>query len=401
MAAAGSKRFSSSEIVAATGLAVGQQVTKQDMQAAANRLAQTGLFSSVNYRYSSQGVKVALAFQVADARTLPVTFDNFPWFTGKELDQIIRQKVGLFDGTAPESGSYDDAIGAAIEDRLRALRVPGHVEYRLIERLVGSGMEVQYRLVEPAGDSTMNVGSVEFTDPLAQHDERVHDRLQDLVGKPFSRYYVNVFVDEQVRPIYLSQGYLRVGFGPPEARFTGNPNVGGLSPVLVIVPVTPGPRFQWGEATWSGNTVFTASALDRLLGLAPGATADGLAIEAGWQKIRDEYGAKGYLDAALDPEPVFDNAKATVAYHVNISEGKPYRMGKLVIDGLSPEAERRVRRAWKIDPGQAFDLTYFHAFVSDIAKQALGDLPVHYQHIGSFLDRHPHEQTVDVLLDFR
>ena len=394
--ATGSKKFSSAEIATASGLKVGDQVGREDLQLAANRLAATGLFSSVNYRFASKGDSVSLEFQLTDAKTIPVAFDNFPWFTDQELDKAIQQSVGLFDGTSPEDGSYVDAIGAAIKKQLDTIGVPGRVEHRVIERPIGSGLEVQFRLVGP----TLTVGSVEFTDPLASHDQRVTERLQDLIGKPFSRYYVNVFAAEQVRPIYLSQGFLQVRFGPPEARFSGNPNHPDLGHVIVIVPVTPGPRFTWGGVNWSGETVFNAAALDRMIGLSQGQTADGLAIEAGWEKIRESYGAKGYLDVSLDAEPNYDAAKATAGYNVKVTEGQPYRMGKLVITGLSLDAERRVRKAWLLRSGQTFDLSYFHTFLTDVAKEALAGLPVHYQHIGRFLQRDEKKHTVDAMLDF-
>jgi hypothetical protein len=396
LTASGSAKFSSAQIVAACGLKTGQEITREDLQLAANRLAATGLFSSVKYRFASKGSNVSLEFQVADGPTLPVAFDNFPWFTDEELSNDIRQAVGIFDGTSPESGSYVDAIGLAIEKQLQSLGVQGRVEHRLIQRPVGSGMEVQFRLV----GVTLNVGEVDFTDPVAQHDERVKERLQDLIGKPFSRYYTNVFVSEQVRPIYLSQGYLQVQFGPPEARFSGNPNRPELSPVLVVVPVQPGKQYTWNGVNWNGNTVYTASALDRMIGLQPGQVADGLALEAGWQQVRQQYGAKGYLDASLDTQPSFDDAKGTVSYSVTITEGPPYSMGKLVISGLSVEAEERVRDAWLIRPGQPFDLNYYQAFLGDIVKKALADLPVHYRYIGRYLQRHPQNHTVDVMLDF-
>jgi outer membrane protein assembly factor BamA len=394
--ATGSQKFSPAQIAAASGLTVGEQVGRKDLQLAANRLAATGLFSSVQYRFASKGDSVSLEFQLTDAKTIPVAFDNFPWFTDQELDKAIQQSVGLFDDTSPEDGSYVDAIGAAIQKQLDAIGVPGRVEHRVIERPIGSGLEVQFRLVGP----TLTVGSVEFTDALASHDQRVTERLQDLIGKPFSRYYVNVFTAEQVQPIYLSQGFLQVRFGAPEARFSGNPNHPDLGHVVVIVPVTPGPRFTWGGMSWSGETVFNAAALDRMIGVSQGQTADGLAIEAGWEKIRESYGAKGYLDVSLDAEPNYDAAKATVGYNVKVTEGQPYRMGKLVVTGLSLEAERRVRKAWLLRSGQTFDLSYFHTFLSDVAKEALAGLPVHYQHIGRFLQRDQKKSTVDVMLDF-
>jgi outer membrane protein assembly factor BamA len=394
--AAGSKRFTPAQIAEASGLKVGEQVNRETLQMAANKLAKSGLFSDVHYRFSSQGPNVSLEFQVTDANTLPVAFDNFPWFTDEELDKAIRQSVELFDGTAPEDGSYVETIAAVIKKQLEAVGVPGRVEHRVLERPIGPGLEVQYRLVGP----TLTVGSVQFTDPLAQHDERVSERLQDLVGKPFSRYYVDVFAAEQVQPIYLSQGFLKVQFGAPEARFSGDPNHPDLGHVVVIVPVTPGPRFTWGGASWSGNTVYDAAALNRMMGLSQGQTADGLAIEAGWEKIRQECGKKGYLDVSLDAEPNYDDAKATVFYNVRLSEGEPYTMGKLVITNLSLEGEKRLRKNWLLRSGQTFDLEYFNIFLSEVVKEALAGTPVNYQHIGHFLQRDRKTHIVNVLLDF-
>ncbi len=392
----GPTTFSSAEILAASGLKPGQPINRGDIQAAANRLASTGLFSSVRYSFSSRGQGVDLQFQLADAPTLHVSFDYFPWFTDQELSADIRKSVGLFNGTSPESGSYVDTIGAAIQKQIQALGVQGQVEHRVIERPVGSGMEVQFRLV----GVTLDVGSVQFTDPVAQKDERVKERLVDLIGKPFSRYYTDVFVAEQVRPIYLSEGYLQAQFGAPQARFSGNPNQPEPDQVLVVVPVQPGRQYTWGGIRWSGNTVFDSQALNQAMGLHAGQTADGLAIEAGWQKVRQQYGAKGYLDASLNIQPAFDTAKATVSYDVAVSEGLPFDMGQHEISGLSVNAETRVRSAWLIRAGQPFDLDYYHAFVGDVAKKALGDLPVHYEHIGRYLQRNQ-DHSVDVMLDFR
>ncbi len=240
---------------------------------------------------------------------------------------------------------------------------------------------------------------VEFSDPLANSDPHIAERLRDLIGKPFSRYATQVFLIEQVRPVYLSHGYLRVELGTPVARVEGNPNQ--PQPGLVVqVPVTPGPIYHWCGASWSGNSVLRGDELDRLLGLREGQVADGVALAGGWERIRQRYGASGYLDVQLDPQPAYDDAHACVRYRVAITEGGQYRMGRLVISGLSPEAEKRVRQAWLLHPGQVFDLDYYRAFLDEIARRALADLPVHFERIGHLLDRHPRQGTVDVLLDF-
>ncbi|MDE3170252.1 MAG: hypothetical protein KGL75_08915, partial [Acidobacteriota bacterium] len=82
----GSRRFTSAQIAPSTGLKVGSQITRADLQQAANALAQLGPFTNVQYRFGSEPTGVVVQFQVADAPAVPVFFDNFPWFTDEQLD---------------------------------------------------------------------------------------------------------------------------------------------------------------------------------------------------------------------------------------------------------------------------------------------------------------------------
>ena len=103
--ATGTRKFPTDQIVSASGLKPGDVVTVEQIQGAADRLAALGVFSTVNYRFSSKGDTIALEFQVQEASTVPLSFDNFPWFTDGELAEAVRQEVGLFIGEAPEKGT--------------------------------------------------------------------------------------------------------------------------------------------------------------------------------------------------------------------------------------------------------------------------------------------------------
>jgi len=395
----GSKRFSEAELTAVSGLHPGDSVGREEIQAAADRLAKLGLFTDVRFRFGSKGENVTVEFQLQDAPTVPVSFDNFPWFTDAELTRELREAAGLFDGTAPEQGAILDAMTQALENLLHSRGVNASVERTLLARLDADGMMQQFRVV----GASLKVGTVEFQDALANEDKRVRERLSDLIGKPYSRYAIEVFDAEQVRPVYLERGYLRVRFGTPHARFSGDPSRPLPDNVLVNVPVEPGPAYQWAGAKWSANTLLTSEALDGFLGLKAGEPANGLKIATGWERVRSEYGRLGYLDAKVVAVPVFHDAAgavASVSYQVSVTEGLRYRMGEMVITGLSLEAERRLRDAWHLLPGQIFNRVYFEEFLETGVKQAFGDLPVHYNEIGRWLRTHPEAKTVDVLLDF-
>src|SRR5579871_699649 len=120
--ATGSSHYNDAQIADAAGLKVGDRVSRDDLQAAANRLGQLGVFSRVNYRYTPlKGTKdrVTLEFQLEDGPVVPVTFDNFPWFSDEELSAAIREQIPFFDGSAPRDGAILDTITAVLSNQLQ------------------------------------------------------------------------------------------------------------------------------------------------------------------------------------------------------------------------------------------------------------------------------------------
>ena len=390
----GSAKYHSDQIAAETGLSVGATITKYDLQRGADRLAQLGLFATVQYRFATEDSGVRAEYQVTDAPTLPVLFDNFPWFTDDELIAALKKEIPLFDGTAPQRGSILNEMSNTLELLLGTRSVNSTVSIALTTAPTTDAQVMQFH-VEHAG---MNIASVEFTDPLAQGDRGVQQRLGDVVGQQFSRTLIELFEFEQVRPVYLSHAFLRVRFGVPVARITGS---GAGARVAVTAPVEPGAAFAWNGVVWSGNASIASAILNGIIALKPDDPADGMKLEAMWDAIRDEYTRRGYLDVNLVAAPHFDDSAKRVTYAVSITEGPLYHMGKLVLTGLSLEGERRIRAAWGIAQGAVFNKEIYEQFASTGVKQAFIGLPFHYEKVGRFLQEDPNSGSVDVLLDFQ
>jgi outer membrane protein assembly factor BamA len=392
----GSQRFKSDAIVAATGLHKGQPVHRDDLQTAADRLIQSGEFANVNYRYQTDRDGVSVEFAVADGTVIPAYFDNFPWFTGEELSQALRQAVPLYDGRVPANGTVVDDVSDALGKMLASHQISGSVTHRVLRAPDGERLVQEFQL----DGSDLPIEAVFFTDQLADEDRAIHQSLSQLVGHPFSRYLIDTFDFEQVRPLYEASAHLRVKIGEPAARFTGDPNQPLRKSVTVIVPVEPGPVYKWAGATWSGDKAIPAADLNALIGLKDGEPADGVKLAAAWVYVSDEYGQRGYLDADVHPSFEFDDAKAQAACKVTIVEGPQYHMGDLVLSGLSLDGERRIRAAWKIAAGSVFDQKYFDDFINSGARAAFGTLPFTYAKIGRFLEKDAKTGKVDVLMDF-
>lgn len=386
----GSAKFKSDQIAPATGLKRGDQLTREDIQRGADNLANLGPFADVKYRFATTKSGVQIQYEVADAPSLPILFDNFPWFTDQELIAVIKSSVHLFDGTAPERGTILDEIANALTRHLQAQAITANITHEVVTLPWNQEKVVRFK----AEGATPLVQSVEFTDALANVDHAVTDRIGDLVGKPFSRSAIQTFEFEQVQPVYLAHSFLRVKFGESSVRVEGNR-------VFVRAPIDIGPAFAWNGVTWSGNNAISSAELTRLVDVVLGGPADGMRIQGSWENVRSAFARMGYLDVGLDPIAHFDDAAKRVSYDVKIVEGPQYHMGNLVLTGLSTEGERRIRSAWKIAAGAVFDDDVYEEFVQTGIHQAFAGLPVHYEKIGKFLEKHPADGRIDVMLDFQ
>jgi outer membrane protein assembly factor BamA len=398
--AEGLKTLSDTQIIALSQLEKGSQVGKSELQAAADRLLQTGMFAKVNYSFQTRVDGLTVTFQLEEAPRVPVYFDNVPWFSDGELADAIRKRAPFFDGTLPEAGAVLDQATDAVKDLLASHQLNVTVEHELLANPLAEG-NVQEFHVEGAA---FFIASVEFGDPSIASSHVVQQQLADVQGKPFSRMMIDLFLSEQLRPFYLKQGYLRVKLGPPEVRLTGNPNQKLPDQIHVFVPVATGAIYHWKGSQWSGNSALSSITLSNEIGLKPGDVADGMQIEAGWDRAREEYGHQGYLDVRIDPVASYDDQTHTVSYAVSVVDGAQYHYNTMVLTGLSLAAEGRIHQMWPIATGAVFDKSLFEKFLTKLQThpaEIFGELPVHYETVGHWLRTDADKHTVDVLLDFK
>ncbi|MGB7847098.1 MAG: POTRA domain-containing protein [Candidatus Acidiferrum sp.] len=398
--AEGTKTFTEEQIATLSGLAIGSQVGRQELQDAADLLLRSGLFAKISYKFDTHNDAVTLTFHVEETPRLPVAYDNFPWFSDGELTGAIRQNLPFYDGTLPEGGTVVELAGNSLAAFLTSKGFKAEIHHFVLANPLIDASEQEFQMT----GVPETIASVDFSDPALKDNPAVQQHLPEIRGKAYSRLTIDVFLAEAIRPIYLEQGFVRAKIGPAEVRLSGNPNQKFPEAIPVYVSCAPGSLYHWKEGQWQGNSAVSTETLQRTLGLNPGDVANGMTIEGGWDRVKEAYGHVGYLDAKVEQVAAYDDQAHTVSYSVSITEGRQYLYHDLNITGMSLAGERLIREAWPLKPGEIMDKTAFEHFLLRLESHRetiFKELPVHYETVGHYLETDTRKGTVDALLDFK
>lgn len=198
----GSSRYSSEEVARASGLSVNTQVTMDDLQGAANRLAGCGVFSAVQFLYKPvSGTRngVEANFQVKDAeKFLPALFENVIWFGDQELQQELRQALPLYTGLVPLSGTMPDDLSAALSKLLSARGLPSQVSYMVYADLGKLPSAYKYK-VENAG---LRVAEVHVSGAAQMPPDLLVKSLAQVPGTEYLRSDMMRMLQLSLEPLY-------------------------------------------------------------------------------------------------------------------------------------------------------------------------------------------------------
>jgi len=397
----GAKHLTEAQIAQLTGLAPGSQVGRKELQDAADALVRTGLFGKVSFKFDTHNDNLVVTFHIEENLALPVSYDNFPWYSDSELDDAVRKELPFYDRQLPEAGQVVERAAAVLKAFVSARAPQVEITHQVVLSPLTDGSEQQFSVQGPVP----KISKLEFSDPKLTEDLAVRAHIAEIVGHPYSRITINVFLAEQIRPIYQQQGFLQAKIGPAEVRLSGDPNQQKLAEQIpVYVPCVPGSIYKWKGVEWKGNAAISSITLTHTLGLKAGDVANGQAIEGGWERVREEYGQRGFLEAKVTPIASYDDAAHTASYEVTIVEGPVFHYGSMSISGMSLGGERMIQDAWTMKPGDLFDKKVFEDFLYRLERHRetiFKELPVHYDTVGHFLQTDPAKGTVEVLLDFK
>jgi outer membrane protein assembly factor BamA len=388
----GTKRYTSDEVIAASGLQIGETVSEDDFKKAARVLGETGAFGDVLYsfEYSADGTKLELQVQDAD-RFVPVRFDNLVWFSDQELLDQLHAAVPLFQGQLPVGGDLADEVSNALQGLMIGRNLPGRVDYLRAAQEDGPVEAFVFTVSGPR----IHIRNVAFAGAGASELPLLESAAKKLQGTEYVLSILRIQEDKNFLPIYFERGYLKAKLGDAQ------PKVVQSTPEETIVdvtfPVDPGRQYKLSDIEIAGYKSFSAEALRELMHAQLNQLANAVQLDSDIEAMKKLYGTRGYMAVNIQSLPEMDDANSTVRYVLRVREGEVYSMGDLEIRGLDSHTTARLEDGWTLRGGDPYDSSYPKRFLAQEDKE-IGILADWNVSVRESLNRD--DKTVDVTLRF-
>lgn len=386
---AGNDRLPAAAVIAASGLHKGQTVTRAGLDAAAQKLADTGLFASVSYGYdpkSAGGVTgYALTFHVSEqaART-PVELD-IPGLDADGLWQKLKSADPLIDRQMPNNEHAMAYYKRAIE---AVLRKSNHTEEIVMKTEADLHTGKMAIICRPA--NLAKIAAIRFEGNAAIADSALQAAMAKVaIGQDFSERDFRRLLDYNVRPLFEELGRLTVSF--PRVQMA---SAGGAA-VVVTAGIDEGPVWRLGTVNLKGDHLPIADMHDATR-FAQGSPANWKEFMASVNKMEQVLRRDGYITVSSKPVRAFHDATQVVDVNLEVAKGPQFMFGELHIEGLDPDTQQRLAALWKLPTGAPMDQPY----ADDFVRSALPILRGKVRTSSSELHVHAGANVVDVTLKF-
>lgn len=354
----GMRRYTQADVVRLSGLEPGAAVTPPDFDAATQRLAGTGLFKEVAYRYATAAGRTTVTFAIQEADwTIPVIFDNFVWFKDDEIVQALRQRIPSFDGTAPTLAGVAELFTRELHALLQAKQIAGSIEFTPQASLKDGIIGYIFKVKDPAP----KVCALRFTGASAIKEADLVGKLA-IVGTDYSRSLTESTARGTLTDLYRQRGHWRATLGKPVAVLEPGPACSGVS---VSISVDEGSPYATERFAWTGNASMPSKELDALMPLKAGDLAGVDKLDDGLRRVQTAYGKQGYIQHRSSYEPRLDDQGRRATFDVKIEEGPQFRFGTVTFAGLPPDAVALLTKLWQLKAGEVFDASYPTQFLFD------------------------------------
>ncbi|MGH7177944.1 MAG: BamA/OMP85 family outer membrane protein [Tepidisphaeraceae bacterium] len=312
-------------------------------------------FSNVEAKVEPTATGVVVVFVVSEQKqiTAIIIRGNF------HLDeQTVRSVIDVHVGEAIDRFRISLAR-QAIENLYKEKNYPfTHVE--IDNEALSRRGELIFNIVE---GPNVRVRNITFTGNHSFTGDRLRKQIQTSTWIWILRhgtYNAGQLEDDvaSLRRFYEQKGFFDARVG---RKVIFSPD---MTEVQVDFVIEEGIRYTIDRVTFHGNASVSEAELRKNLRLVEGTPYDSESLQRDVREIVRAYSPFGFIYQPqaqdpdylrIDPRPVFRHEAGTVELVYDISEGRPFRMGRIIVKGNSKTQDKVVLREMHVFPGQLYN----------------------------------------------
>ncbi len=362
----GNHRYSSEEIIKATGLQLGQRIDAPVLEEARAKLQATELFNGVafNFRYSATvppQYDVTYDVQEND-QVFPMRFERLN-VAPDAVREYLKDHVEFYSERIPGTAGVLQRYISAVQDFVRQTQPSVKVK-----AIVSNDDPQQLAVLFTPETPAPTIYQVQVSGNQAVDTGTILRAVNQVaIGVPLSDTRIKMILDGAIRPLYAAKGYAAVSF-PKVETVPATANLG----VILKVQIQDGPMFKFGAIHFHGNGI-DPDDIRASIPFKPGQPFNGDQVDNFRIDLMHKMRRKGLLDATVTTETQTDESKRVVEVSYNLVPGEVYNFGKLDVKGLDATTEPVIEKLWGEKPGKPFNPDYPDFFLKKVEEQGIFD----------------------------
>jgi len=351
--------WSKDAVLDLAGLHIGAPVDKAAIEAASQRLSDTGMFESVNYSYATGPNRgYAVTLQVTDPRLLSNASIDVAGVNEDEVWGWLAARFPTLNHKVPANGAAQNFLGRKIEEHLGAALEGHHVSAKLkADVMHGGKSNVSFQ-----PDPLPRIAAISFTGQSELTSEQLADLIpKDMREQGYTDRSFRQAVELNLRRAYEEHGMYRVRF----PGITAQREPGWT--VSVTTSIEEGAKYTLGEVQVSGDNVLGDELpIDAMLKAGKfrkGELANWTQIQNSIWELEKPVKRLGYFHAAATAQRIYHDDQHILDLKISMNLGPIHKFGQLQITGLPPDLEAQARKTWNLKAGDPFDYDYPRDFL--------------------------------------
>jgi outer membrane protein assembly factor BamA len=388
--------FSQADLESVLGMHTGDNFKQDDLNAAAQRLSDTGYFDTVGGALEGMSNRITVTIDLkpsAHDALVHAGFHNFVWLTPEEIQSALRASVPLYNGYLPEGATQLDTANHALTQALSAKGIQAKVDHETVEpSLEHPERVVEFTVVEPS----IRVSNVRLGGVVEALVPYVQKSLNETAHKNYNAGRAGKSTERAILDPLLDAGYINASLSNVSVKPSSATD--GSVTVEVAATLVPDVVYKVGTIRFAGAPLMSADEFAAGAKLHAGDIASHKLLMDTVAPLDAAYRRKGYMDVIVTATPTLDSASQKVDYAVSVVPGEPYKVHEVTAEGLEADAAARAEfdRVFPLKPGDVYDpYAILTTLKPEPSKPALRPYSAGFK-----AQADPAAHTVDVLITF-